>query len=98
MGLPKDNPKGYHDGSPINFAQGLRGNLLIVHGSGDDNCHFQVTELLVNRLIALKKSFDFMDYPNRTHALSEGPGTSFHLRSLLSRYLEEHIAPGGLPQ
>ena len=96
MGLPKDNPKGYHDGSPINFAQGLEGKLLIIHGSGDDNCHFQVTELLVNRLIALGKPFTFMDYPNRTHALSEGPGTSLHLRNLLARYLEEHVPPGGL--
>lgn len=98
MGLPKNNPKGYYDGSPINFAQGLKGHLLIVHGSGDDNCHFQVTELLVNRLIALGKPFDFMDYPNRTHALSEGPGTSFHLRSMLARYLENHVSPGGLPR
>lgn len=98
MGLPKDNPQGYRNGSPINFAQGLKGNLLIVHGSGDDNCHFQVTELLVNRLIALHKPFTFMDYPNRTHALSEGPGTSLHLRMLLARYLEEHVSPGGLPQ
>jgi dipeptidyl-peptidase-4 len=96
MGFPKDNPKGYHDGSPINFAQGLEGKLLIVHGSGDDNCHFQVTELLVNRLIALGKPFTFMDYPNRTHALSEGLGTSLHLRNLLARYLEEHVPPGGL--
>ena len=98
MGLPADNPKGYYNGSPINFAQGLQGKLLIVHGSGDDNCHFQVTELLVNRLIALGKSFDFMDFPNRTHALSEGPGSSFHLRNLLARYLEEHIPPGGSSQ
>jgi dipeptidyl-peptidase-4 len=98
MGLPKDNSQGYHDGSPINFAEGLQGKLLIVHGSGDDNCHFKVTELLVNRLIALGKSFDFMDYPNRTHAISEGEGTSLHLHSLLTRYLEEHVAPGGLPR
>jgi dipeptidyl-peptidase 4 len=98
MGLPKDNSQGYHDGSPINFAEGLQGKLLIVHGSGDDNCHFKVTELLVNRLIALGKSFDFMDYPNRTHAISEGDGTSLHLHSLLTRYLEEHVAPGGLPR
>ncbi len=98
MGLPKDNAQGYHDGSPINFAEGLQGKLLIVHGSGDDNCHFKVTELLVNRLIALGKSFDFMDYPNRTHAISEGEGTSLHLHSLLARYLEEHVAPGGLPR
>ncbi|MGC9197751.1 MAG: S9 family peptidase [Acidobacteriaceae bacterium] len=96
MGLPQQNPKGYHDGSPINFAQGLKGKLLIVHGSGDDNCHFQVTELLVNRLIALQKPFTFMDYPNRTHAISEGPGTSLHLRSLLARYLEEQVPPGGV--
>jgi dipeptidyl-peptidase-4 len=98
MGLPKDNSQGYHEGSPINFAEGLQGKLLIVHGSGDDNCHFKVTELLVNRLIALDKAFDFMDYPNRTHAISEGEGTSLHLHSLLTRYLEEHIAPGGLPR
>jgi dipeptidyl-peptidase-4 len=98
MGLPKDNPQGYHDGSPINSAAGLQGKLLIVHGSGDDNCHFKVTELLVNRLIALGKTFDFMDYPNRTHAISEGEGTSLHLHRLLARYLEEHVAAGGLPR
>jgi dipeptidyl-peptidase-4 len=98
MGLPADNAKGYHDGSPINFADGLKGDLLVVHGSGDDNCHFKVTELLINRLIALGKSFEFMDYPNRTHAVSEGPGTSSHLRNLLARYLEQHLPPGGLSQ
>ena len=98
MGLAKDNQQGYHDGSPINFAQGLTGKLLIVHGSGDDNCHFEVTELLLNRLIELGKSFDFMDYPNRTHAISEGPGTTFHLYSLLARYLEEHVPAGGRPR
>jgi dipeptidyl-peptidase-4 len=98
MGLPNDNARGYHDGSPINFAEGLTGKLLIVHGSGDDNCHYQVTEILLDRLIELGKSFDFMDYPNRTHAISEGTGTSFHLHSLLARYLEEHVPPGERPQ
>jgi dipeptidyl-peptidase-4 len=98
MALPRDNAKGYYDGSPINFAQGLRGKLLIVHGSGDDNCHFQVTELLINRLVELGKSFTFMDYPNRTHAISEGPGTPYHLYHFLSRFLEEHVVPGGLPR
>jgi dipeptidyl-peptidase-4 len=98
MGLPQTNASGYHDGSPISFAEGLTGKLLIVHGSGDDNCHYQVTELLVDRLIALGKPFDFMDYPNRTHSISESAGTSFHIYSLLARYLEEHVAPGGLPQ
>ena len=66
-----------------------------MHGSGDDNVHYQGTELLVNKLIELGKPFDMMVYPNRTHAISEGVGTSFHIYSLLARYLEEHIEPGG---
>ena len=94
MGLPKDNADGYKAGSPINFAEGLQGRLLLVHGSGDDNVHYQGTELLVNRLIELGKPFDFMTYPGRTHALVEGPGTAFHLYSLLARYLEENLPPG----
>lgn len=94
MGLPQDNAEGYRSGSAINFAEGLRGNLLIVHGSGDDNVHFQGTQLLLNRLIELGKQFEFMEYPNRTHSLSEGPGTQLHLYSLLARYLEDHLPPG----
>jgi dipeptidyl-peptidase 4 len=93
MGLPQDNAEGYRAGSPINFADGLRGKLLLVHGSGDDNVHYQGTELLVNRLIELGKPFDFMTYPGRTHAILEGPGTTYHLYSLLARYLEEHLPP-----
>jgi dipeptidyl-peptidase-4 len=96
MGLPDENKQGYHDGSPINFAQGLAGHLLIVHGSGDDNVHFQGTELLVNKLIELGKPFEFMDYPNRTHGIYEGKGTSFHVYSLIARYLEDHVPPGGV--
>jgi dipeptidyl-peptidase-4 len=93
MGLPQDNAEGYKAGSPINFADGLRGNLLLVHGSGDDNVHYQGTELLVNRLVELGKPFDFMTYPGRTHAIIEGPGTAYHLYCLLARYLEEHLPP-----
>jgi dipeptidyl-peptidase-4 len=94
MGLPQDNVEGYKAGSPINFAEGLQGNLLVVHGSDDDNVHYQGTELLVNRLVELGKPFDFMTYPGRTHAISEGPGTSYHLYCLLARYLDEHLRPG----
>ncbi len=96
MGLPQDNKQGYQQGSPIHFAQNLTGHLLVVHGSGDDNVHYQGTELLINKLVALGKPFDFMDYPNRTHAISEGEGTSYHLYSLIARYLEEHIPAGGV--
>lgn len=98
MGLPQDNPDGYKSGSPINFAEGLQGKLLIVHSPGDDNVHYQGTELLINRLVELGKPFDFMEYPGRTHSLAEGPGTHYHLYALLARYLEEHMKPIPLPQ
>jgi dipeptidyl-peptidase 4 len=93
MGLPQENAAGYEAGSAINYAAGLRGNLLIVHSPDDDNVHFQGTELLINRLVELGKQFDFMDYPGRTHSLSEGPGTHYHLYCLLTRYLEDHLPP-----
>ena len=94
MGLPAENEKGYLAGSPIHFAEGLQGKLLIVHGSGDDNVHYQGTERLVNRLIELKKPFDLMVYPNRSHSISEGPGTSLHVYSLIARYILEHLPAG----
>ena len=94
MGLPDANADGYARGSPITFAAGLRGSLLIVHGSGDDNVHYQGTERLVNRLVALGKHFDLMVYPNRTHSISEGEGTTVHLYSLLTRYLFTHLPSG----
>jgi dipeptidyl-peptidase 4 len=74
----------------------MRGRLLIVHGSGDDNVHFQGTQKLLNRLIELGKSFDFMEYPNRTHAISEGSGTTLHIYSLIARYFEEHLPAGAV--
>lgn len=97
MGLPQDNADGYKSASAINFAEGLRGNLLVVHSSGDDNVHFQGTEYLINRLVELGKPFDFMEYPGRTHSLSEGAGTHYHLYSLLARYLQDHLPAGPLP-
>jgi dipeptidyl-peptidase-4 len=91
MGLPLQNVEGYRSSSAVNFAEGLRGHLLVVHGSGDDNVHYAGTELLLNRLIELDKAVDFMEYPNRTHSISQGSGTTLHLYSLLLRYLEEHL-------
>ncbi|MFY9801617.1 MAG: S9 family peptidase [Candidatus Acidiferrales bacterium] len=98
MGLPLQNVEGYRSSSAINFAAGLKGHLLLVHGSGDDNVHYSGSELLLNRLIELDKPIDFMEYPNRTHAINEGPNTTLHLYSLLLRYLEEHIPPTPLAQ
>jgi dipeptidyl-peptidase-4 len=94
MGLPEPNADGYRRGSPISFAEGLRGRLLVVHGTGDDNVHYQGVERLINRLVELGKPFDVMVYPNRSHAISEGPGTTLHIRSLIARYLLEHLPAG----
>jgi dipeptidyl-peptidase 4 len=91
MGLPKDNEEGFKDGSPIAFAKNLRGSLLIVHGTGDDNVHYQGFEMLVNELVASGRTFDMMSYPNRTHGISEGPGTTLHVYSLFTRYLKNHL-------
>ena len=95
MGLPKDNEEDYKNSSPTTFAANLKGDLLIVHGTGDDNVHYQQTEMLINKLVAANKPFTMMAYPNRTHSISEGEGTTLHLYSLLTRYLNEHLAAGG---
>ncbi len=91
MGLPKDNEAGFRIGSPITFAEGLKGKLLVIHGSGDDNVHAQGTERLVNRLIELGKPFDLMMYPNRTHAIAEGRGTTAHIYRLIGRYFLQNL-------
>jgi len=94
MQSPDVNPEGYRQSAPINFAEGLKGDILIIHGTGETNTHLQITEGLVDRLIELGKKFDYMAYPNRDHGLREGPGTSVHLRMLITRYLIEHLPPG----
>jgi dipeptidyl-peptidase-4 len=94
MGLPQENQAGYREGSPLTFAARLRGNLLLVHGSGDDNVHYQGTERLVNALVAANRPFTLMVYPNRTHCICEGQRTSLHLFSLLTRYLEQNLPAG----
>jgi dipeptidyl-peptidase-4 len=91
MGLPAENAEGYRIGSPINFASGLSGKLLLIHGTGDDNVHYQGTETLINRLIVLRKTFDVMVYPNRSHAIAEGDGTSLHIYSRIARFFEENL-------
>lgn len=96
MGLPSgDNEKDYIEDSPINFAKNLQGQLLIVHGSGDDNVHYQGTERLVNALVAADKPFTLMVYPNRTHGIFEGKGTTLHLYSLLTRFTLANLPAGG---
>jgi dipeptidyl-peptidase-4 len=95
MGLPLENPEDYRQSSPVTFAGNLKGNLLIVHGTGDDNVHYQNAEMLINELIRQNKQFTMMAYPNRSHNINEGRNTTVHLYTLLTNYLMKNCPPGG---
>lgn len=94
-GLPQDHPDEWKQSSPITFAGQLKGQLLVVHGTGDDNVHYQGTEALTNALVAANKPFSIMVYPNRSHGIFEGPGTTKHLYNLFTRYINEKLPAGG---
>ena len=95
MGLPWENEQDFMEGSPITYAKNLQGNLLYIHGTADDNVHYQNAEALINELVAQNRQFDLMIYPNRSHSIYEGEGTTLHLYNLLFRYLTDHTPPGG---
>jgi len=97
MGLPDDNVEGFTDGSPVTHAAGLQGKLLIVYGTGDDNCHYQNCEVLVNELVMRNKPFSQVAYPNRSHAIAEGENTKRHLHATLTDYLREHLPANPRP-
>ena len=90
-GLLSDYGDNYLQASAITHAANLEGKLLLIHGTGDDNVHYQGTERLVNELIKHNLQFDFMAYPNRRHGIVEGEGTSLHLQSLKTEYFIEHL-------
>jgi dipeptidyl-peptidase-4 len=94
MGLPGDNADGYMRGSPIHFAGQLQGNLLLVHGTGDDNCHYQGAESLINELVARNKQFSMFAYPDRSHSINERTNTTRHLFGLMTQFLREKLPPG----
>lgn len=90
-GLLTEYAEGYKQGSPITHAKNLQGKLLLVHGTGDDNVHYQGTERLINELIKHNRQFDFMSYPNRSHGIREGEGTTLHLKTMMTDYFNEHL-------
>lgn len=94
MGLPQENMEDFIKGSPITYAKNLKGNLLYIHGTGDDNVHYQNAELLINELIKHNRQFQFMPYPNRAHGIYEGQGTRMHLNTLFTNYLKQYCPPG----
>ncbi|WP_184544217.1 S9 family peptidase [Mucilaginibacter sp. FT3.2] len=97
MGVPVNDEgrAAFIKGSPITYAKNLRGNLLYIHGTGDDNVHYKNAEELINVLVKYNRQFELMSYPNRTHGIFEGEGTSLHLHTLFTKYLKEHCPPGG---
>ncbi|MEZ6140675.1 MAG: DPP IV N-terminal domain-containing protein [Zavarzinella sp.] len=98
MGLPTENAAGYLEGSPITHAHKLRGNLLLIHGTGDDNCHYQASERLLERLIETGKYFTVLPYPNRSHSVNEGKNTVRHFWGTVTRYLIDHLQAPYAPE
>lgn len=90
-GLLSEYEEGYKQGSPITHAKNLQGNLLLVHGTGDDNVHYQGAERLINELVKHNKQFQFMSYPNRAHGLWRGEGTTLHLQTMKTDYFDRHL-------
>ena len=94
-GLLPESAERYKETSAITHAENLEGDLLLVHGTGDDNVHFQGSERLVNELIKHGKQFEFFAYPNRSHGIYEGEGTTLHLRTMMTEFVKEHLPAGG---
>ena len=94
MGLPQENLNDFVAGSPITYAKNFRGNLLYIHGTGDDNVHYDNAELLINELVKYNKQFQVMPYPNRSHGIYEGAGTRQHLQTLYTNYLLKYCPRG----
>ncbi|WP_289007432.1 S9 family peptidase [uncultured Parabacteroides sp.] len=95
MNTPQNNPEGYRKGSPITYADGLKGNLLMIHGTGDDNVHYQACEMVVNELVKHGKIFSQISYPMRSHGIYEREGTTLHLRKSMADYWLKHLPAGG---
>ena len=90
-GLLPEFEESYKIGSPITYAKHLQGKLLLVHGTGDDNVHYQGAERLINELVKHNRQFDFMSYPNRSHGIYEGAGTTLHLKTMMTQYFDRNL-------
>ena len=90
-GNPNTDPESYDNTSPITFAKDLQGKLLLIHGTGDDNVHYQGSERLINELVKHNKQFEFFSYPNRSHSLREGKGTTLHYHTMMANFFEKHL-------
>lgn len=94
-GLLWEKENEYKESVAINYAKNLKGNLMIIHGTGDDNVHYQGTERLINELIRHNKIFSMIAYPNRSHGIYEGKGTTRHLHESMFNYWINNLEAGG---
>jgi dipeptidyl-peptidase-4 len=90
-GNPHTDPDSYFNTSSVNFVEGFKGKLLLIHGTGDDNVHYQGSERLVNELVKQNKQFEFMAYPNRSHGVRAGKNTVIHRQTLMTEFFERHL-------
>jgi dipeptidyl-peptidase-4 len=88
---PQENPKGYDDNSPVNYAEKLKGNYLLVHGTGDDNVHVQNSYRMINALIEANKQFDMFMVPDRTHRIYKGKNMRLNLYTKMTNFVETHL-------
>ncbi len=93
-GLPQSNAKGYDEGSPITYAKNLRGDLLLVHGTGDDNVHLQNSESMINAFVTANRQFRLFEYPNRNHGIFGG-NTRRHLFTMMTDHWKRTLLGGG---
>jgi dipeptidyl-peptidase-4 len=92
MRTPQENPKGYDDNSPINHTDKIKGKYLIVHGTADDNVHFQNATQMITALVKSNIDFESAYYPNKNHGISGGlDNTSFHLWSKMTNWILENM-------
>ena len=90
MRTPQENPTGYDDNSPLNYAHLLQGDYLLIHGSGDDNVHVQNTMRMVEALVQANKQFEWMIYPDKNHGIYGG-NTSLHLYTKMTNFIESKL-------
>ncbi|MCF8369624.1 MAG: S9 family peptidase [Bacteroidales bacterium] len=91
MRKPIENPEGYDENSPINHVDKLAGKLLLIHGTADDNVHYQNSIDLISALVGANKQFDMQFYPNSNHGIYTGKNTRYHLYSKMTDFIEENL-------
>ena len=95
MQTPQENASGYDENSPVNFANLLKGDYLLIHGTGDDNVHVQNSMQMINALVEDNKEFDYFGYPDRAHGIYKGKNTRLHLFKKMTTFIDRSLGDSG---